>query len=851
MNIDTDPDFLDDEDEQPIPFTSRRGPTPAELRPIAERVAQGIATGSNADGGIVPFPARLTTSTILAGLTGEEHKKVQGLRAHGYTPTVFGYTDADGHHIRFLVRFDHPTEPKIPLPLIYCGKGKHEQDVFWFSDIKGSKPLYGLHLLVPSPDADVLIVEGEKAADAARIMLPHMVVMTWPNGAGAVRRVDMTMLTGRRVIVWPDNDPAGREAARLFAARALEAGAARASVVEVPREFSAGWDLADPLPSDLPPEHSPERLLATARPMSPAEAEAVLRNPQRQAAARRLLGHPPGYSRVVPEAAEAALAMLDPDMDGAGWRRVARCWYHARGGPGLAAFDAWSARGSKYKAGEPAELWRLYAEEPAFRATPLIWLLRQAARAAEEKQLNEGVDAEAIVTAEIEALNENHAVVLRGSKTVVMRETFDPRFGRYQIEYLKKGDFVDKHVRSIQLPGDDGKPGKTVPQGSLWFKTAWRREYDGVVFLPGGDAGRGMLNLWRGFAVEPADSPEGWALLKEHLLRHVAQGDVGAYAYILNWLAHGVQRLDRRNGTALVLTGPKGAGKSILIELYGYLFGAHKFVTSISEDIVGKFNAHLEHTLVLGVEEAFAPQNRAADGTLKDLITRETLRVEDKFFSTWTARNHLRIIMTSNNDHVVRADGSDRRYAVFEVANPHQADPDARRAYFGAMVQQMETGGYEAMLGELLARDISGWNPEAIPETAALRKQKLLNLANNPVESWLHERLADGVFIVPGDGPLDIPYRWGEDTPTVVPAAAAASDFVGYCRRNGYRSTERAMAMKLKTYMPAGFESRVERATEVDGRGTRRVYDFPPLEIARDAFARATGISSWREAGGG
>ncbi len=845
-------DDNNDEDEQVIPTLATKVQTAAEHLPIAGRVEIGMETGKHFTGGIVPFPAHLNGTNVVGALTGDERKKVYGFTGRGYRPTVHEYRDAEGRLLRCVVRFDHATERKVLLPLRYCGKGHEGQDVFWFTDVPGTKPLYGLDLLQQRGSEPVLVVEGEKTADAARQRFPGIVVVTWAGGANAVRRVDLTALAGRSVIVWPDNDPAGRHAARLFAARCItEAGSTGVAIVDVPPEFPEKWDLADDIPAKLPAGYDLQRLLGTARPMTATDAEALLRSPERKAAARRLLGYKPGYSRVDPDDAANALGMLDPDMAGVDWKRIARCWYYAFGADGLPAFEAWSAAGQKYRAGEPAALWVRYAQEESFRGLPLSWLLRRAVRAGEEKQRNDAVSLEAIVTAEIEALNENHAVVVRGSKTVVLRETFDPRFDRYSVEYIRKGDFVDKHVRSIQLPGAGDKPGKTMPLGKLWFSQIQRREYDGIVFMPGGNAGSRVLNLWRGFTVNPTELFDRWSLLKTHLFDHVAQANTEAYEYILNWLAHGVQRLSYRNGTALVLTGPKGAGKSILTELYGNLFGPHKFVTSISEDIVGKFNAHLEQTLVLGVEEAFAPQNRAADGTLKDLITRETLRLEDKFFSTWTGRNHLRIIMTSNNDHVVRADGSDRRYAVFEVVNPHQRDPDARRAYFGAMVEQMETGGYSAMLGELLTRDISSWNPEVIPDTAALRKQKLLNLASDPVQSWLHERLVDGVFIVPGEGALGTPYRWDESASVIVPVAAVNEEFVAYCRRNGYRGTERMLALKLSSFMPDGFKSRVARSTAANGTATRRVYDFPSLATARESFTEATGIASWVEAGGG
>ncbi len=841
-----------DEDNEPIRYASAPVRDPAEQLPIADRVEIGTQTGKHFKGGIVPFPPHLNASNLLDALTGDDRKKVNGFLSKGYKPTVYEYRDTKNMLLKCVVRFDHPTERKIPLPLRYCGKGEGDRDVFWFTDVPGSKPLYGLDLLIARPDAPVLVVEGEKTADAARTLLPGMVVITWSGGANAVRRVDMSMLACRNITVWPDNDITGRSAARLFAARALtDAGAARAAVVDVPPDFPAKWDLADDPPKGFTSTADLQHLIDTARVVAANDAEALLRNPERQAATRRLLGHEVGYSRVDVTAASDALAILDPDMGSGEWRRIARCWYHAFGTAGLTAFDEWSATGKKYKEGEPAVLWSFYEKDEAFSGPPLIWLFRRANRVAEEEQRNKSVDAKAMVRAEIEAMNESHAVVVRGGKTVVIREIFDPRFARYRPEYIRRSDFVDKHVRSVQLPEEGGKPGKTVPLGRLWFGTAQRREYDGVIFLPGRSVGRGMINLWRGFAVEPKNEPAGWSRLKDHLRDNVAHGDSASYNYILNWLAFGVQRLSEPVGTALVLTGAKGAGKSILSVVYGYLFGEHHFSTAHADDVLGNFNAHLEHTLTLGLEEAIAPESRKQDSVFKDLINKKTLRLEEKFMGIWIVPNHLRIILTSNNDQVVRVDGNDRRYAVFNVTHPSIANPDARRTYFGALVEQLETGGYSAMLGELLGRNISGWNPEAIPDTPALHKQKLLNLAQEPVQSWLQERLDEGIFIIPGYGPAAVPYRWDDTRTTAVPLADVKNDFIEYCNRNRYRGTERLLTTKLHTYMPPGFGSRVERVAEINGNGTRRVYDFPSLDVARAAFTEATGIDSWSEPGAG
>lgn len=831
------------------------GTSDAPQLTIAERIEKGRETGSCKDGAIVPFPPGLRGQGILSKLGNFSAKLLMA----GYQASFFEYRSTGNEVIQVVVRFDHPTERKEVRPVRYCGKSEMGQKVE-FGAIEGQKPLYGLDRLAARPTAPVLVVEGEKTADAANKLFPDCVAITWMSGASSVRRAEMLLLAGRDLVLWPDNDQAGRSAMRLFAAFAFQAGALMVRMVDVPSEFGEKWDLADEAPPNLQAEYSITNLLETARPLTRAQIPQTVGDARNWAEQRRLLKNQPGFSQVGIEHAETALSLLDPGMPGNEWRAIARSIFYAFGDRGLPMFDAWS-RGSdeKYREGEPTGLWAAYRTETTFRGKSLAWLFRKAtavlrARSAEngDDRPNIELDKQAIVAASIEELNEDHAVVVRGGKAGVLWENYDPRFKRYSETYLSKRDFTDLFVRKVVLADDDeeqnNKKNKSITQGNLWFKSGFRRSYEGVHFAPGEDHGPKFLNLWRGFTVDPTDDPAGWALFKEHLFSHVAGGNQTSYEYILNWLAFAVQHLDKPIGTALVLIGKKGAGKSIVTELFGHLFGQHTFVTSRMDDVLGRFNDRLETTVLLGLEEAVAPQNRAADGTLKDLITRQTLRLEGKFFGTWTAPNHLRIIVTSNNALVVRADGSERRYGVFEVTNPHQADPNERRRYFGRIVEQMEVGGYSAMLGELLARDVSHWNAEAIPETDALKRQKVLNLVNDPVRMYLYDRLQDGYFITNGGRDGTPIHLWHLTETAWIPCKELRDDFMEFVSSNGLRATDRTLATQLGNYMPEGFQARTKRGKDGDATPfTFKAYPFPPLEEARRCFEKATGLNIERE----
>jgi putative DNA primase/helicase len=106
------------------------------------------------------------------------------------------------------------------------------------------KPLYHLEQLKARPNAPILVVEGEKCADAAARILTAYVVLTWAGGAQAVRKTDWKPLNGRNIIVWPDADEPGKKAAAVIA-EILTGEVERLRIVAPPATQPEGWDIAD------------------------------------------------------------------------------------------------------------------------------------------------------------------------------------------------------------------------------------------------------------------------------------------------------------------------------------------------------------------------------------------------------------------------------------------------------------------------------------------------------------------------------------------------------------------------------------------------------------------------------
>jgi hypothetical protein len=111
------------------------------------------------------------------------------------------------------------------------------------------------------------------------------------------------------------------------------------------------------------------------------------------------------------------------------------------------------------------------------------------------------------------------------------------------------------------------------------------------------------------------------------------------------------------------------------------------------------------------------------------MITEETLLIEPKFQDAIPLRNHLRVIMASNSDWVIPADLEERRFAVLDVCDKCRMDTE----YFGGIIKQMETGGREALLYDLLHRKIKS-NLREIPRTQALYEQMINSM--DSLEKW-------------------------------------------------------------------------------------------------------------------
>ncbi len=217
----------------------------------------GILLGLNRPLGVTQNPwVPMATIPDYAPMTAEDFPVLPPSRMGDAAPTaMWCYLNADGVPLCWRVRFDRPDGSKDVLPLTFCQNMQTGATEWRWRDLPAPRPLYGLELLALSDDAPLIIVEGEKTADAARQLLPDWICVTW---AGGVRRIgpkftDWGPILNRgagenrpRLVLWPDADAEGRKAMFLLEEYFREVGL-RPEIVRFNPAWAKGWDLADAL----------------------------------------------------------------------------------------------------------------------------------------------------------------------------------------------------------------------------------------------------------------------------------------------------------------------------------------------------------------------------------------------------------------------------------------------------------------------------------------------------------------------------------------------------------------------------------------------------------------------------
>ncbi|MDD9335196.1 MAG: AAA family ATPase [Rickettsiaceae bacterium] len=145
----------------------------------------------------------------------------------------WNYYDENGQVIVKVYRSDPPGKKKVYKPFD-VKRGRYGSP--------GIRPIYNIPGILKSDK--IVLVEGEKCAEA--LIEKGITATTAMSGANApIEKTDWTPLKGKHIIIWPDNDEAGKKYAKNAEKKLLEIGVESLVVLNIPQNKTKGWDAAD------------------------------------------------------------------------------------------------------------------------------------------------------------------------------------------------------------------------------------------------------------------------------------------------------------------------------------------------------------------------------------------------------------------------------------------------------------------------------------------------------------------------------------------------------------------------------------------------------------------------------
>jgi hypothetical protein len=264
-----------------------------------------------------------------------------------------------------------------------------------------------------------------------------------------------------------------------------------------------------------------------------------------------------------------------------------------------------------------------------------------------------------------------------------------------------------------------------------WRKSKYIRTYENVDFLPQPCICPSYtFNTFTGLKASKLpmiEEQQNIDILLNHMRILTGKEEKG-YKYLLNYMAHVVQRPGELPRTSLVFRSKQGVGKNIFFENFGtHIIGNENVLQTAEMDkVIGRFSM-INNKLLVILDEASGKDSFSNSDKIKNIITAETIAWERKGIDGVKINNCGRYLIFSNNSTPVKIEMSDRRFVVYECAN----DVRNNREYFKNLMKAFnDEKVMRAFYDYLMDVDISEW--DSINDRPITKAYKNIQSANIP-----------------------------------------------------------------------------------------------------------------------
>jgi hypothetical protein len=183
--------------------------------------------------------------------------------------------------------------------------------------------------------------------------------------------------------------------------------------------------------------------------------------------------------------------------------------------------------------------------------------------------------------------------------------------------------------------------------------------------------------------------------------------------YLVQYMAHTIQKPRDLPGVCIIATGKQGCGKDTVFDIFmKYVLGSF-YTTNLSNDVFfSQYDDLKARKVMVKLEEASAEYCSKHSDLLKTLITGRQVSFNPKHKSPFTTENFTRYIFTTNSGNPISIEGSDRRYVFYDCTNEKVGD-SAFWTRVNTLLQTEEAG--QVLYKWFLSIDISTFTPRVFP----------------------------------------------------------------------------------------------------------------------------------------
>ncbi len=315
--------------------------------------------------------------------------------------------------------------------------------------------------------------------------------------------------------------------------------------------------------------------------------------------------------------------------------------------------------------------------------------------------------------------------------------------------YLKKkmttaDDFIKENFTyTMELP--NGKTTKiSVEPFKMWMSWMGRREVRAIGFDPTDKENKDIFNIWNGYDIteeiaDKFDEDEAKPIL-DHILDCWCNGDEESFEYVMDYLAHIIQKPWKKSGVVLATRSKQGGGKGVVISKLGEIIGDNHFCQNSNANyLFGDFNGQLEGKILVNLDEAFWGGDKKMEGMMKNKITERNQTINKKNKEAYMVSDYANYIISTNNDWFAGTTEDDRRYYCLELNNKYSGRMTKEKEDYFNPIVKAPAGAFAKILYN---RDLTHFNPRIFKKTKLLQEQVERN--HNPVKVWWHKVLQDG-----------------------------------------------------------------------------------------------------------